>query len=100
MSVLTRQHGLASVLLLALISAASAQRRDDFCSGLAAGYCHMYNLEFGSANNVFAEWQQLHPQDPLGPVSDAAAWLFLEFDRLHIQEAEFFTNDKNFENQK
>lgn len=60
----------------------------------------MYNLEFASAHDVFAEWQRLHPQDPLGPVSDAAAFLFSEFDRLHILEAEFFTNDKNFENQK
>ena len=60
----------------------------------------MYNLEFAAAHDVFAGWQRLYPQDPLGPVSDAAAWLFSEFDRLHILEAEFFTNDKNFENQK
>lgn len=95
-----KQYGMAAALFLSLVPAASAQRRDDFCSGLAAGYCHMYNLEFASAHDVFAEWQRLHPQDPLGPVSDAAAFLFSEFDRLHILEAEFFTNDKNFENQK
>ena len=95
-----KHYGMAAALFLSLVPAASAQRRDDFCSGLAAGYCHMYNLEFASAHDVFAEWQRLHPQDPLGPVSDAAAFLFSEFDRLHILEAEFFTNDKNFENQK
>lgn len=60
----------------------------------------MYNLDFAAAHQVFAEWQRLHPQDPMGPVSDAAAYLFSEFDRLHILEAEFFTNDKNFQNQK
>lgn len=60
----------------------------------------MYNLDFASAHQVFAEWQRLHPQDPMGPVSDAAAYLFSEFDRLHILEAEFFTNDKNLQNQK
>jgi hypothetical protein len=88
------------VALLSLGPRAAAQRQDDFCSGLAAGYCHMYNLQFAEAHQVFAGWQRLHPQDPMGPVSDAAAYLFSEFDRLHILEAEFFTNDKNFENQK
>ena len=60
----------------------------------------MYNLQFSEAHLVFAAWQGLHPQDPLGPVSDAAAYLFSEFDRLHILEAEFFANDSNFANQK
>jgi hypothetical protein len=32
----------------------------------------------------------------MGPVSDAAAWLFLEFDRLHILQSEFFTHDQHF----
>jgi hypothetical protein len=89
-----------AALLLSLTSSAAAQRHDDFCSGLAAGYCDMYNLQFPEAHRVFAEWERLHPQDPMGPVSDAAAYLFSEFDRLHILELEFFTNDKNFENQK
>jgi hypothetical protein len=89
-----------AALLLSLGSTASAQGREDFCSGLAEGYCRMYNLQFAEAHKVFAEWQRLHPQDPMGPVSDAAAYLFSEFDRLHILEAEFFTSDKNFENQK
>ena len=91
---------MAAAFLLLLVSRATAQRPENFCSGLAAGYCHMYNLEFPVAHDVFAAWQRLHPQDPLGPVSDAAAYLFSEFDRLHILEAEFFTDDKNFENQK
>lgn len=95
-----RNAGILAVLLLSVISTAAAQSQADFCSGLAAGYCDMYNLEFPAAHDVFAGWQRLRPQDPLGPVSDAAAYLFSEFDRLHILEAEFFTNDKNFQNQK
>lgn len=102
---LAKQNALCALGVLAcfaLLSSvrASAQRRNEFCSGLAAGYCDMYNLQFAEAHKVFAEWQRLHPQDPMGPVSDAAAYLFAEFDRLHILEAEFFTNEKNFENQK
>ena len=38
-----------------------------------------------------------HPEDPLGFVSDAAAYLFSEFDRLHVLQSELFTNDKRFE---
>ena len=95
-----RKHALHFLLLIAVSSAATAQSRNDFCSGLAAGYCDMYNLQFSQAHQRFASWQRVHPQDPLGPVSDAAAYLFSEFDRLRILEAEFFTNDKNFENQK
>ena len=37
-----------------------------------------------------------HPDDPMGPVSDAAAFLFAEFDRLHVLQSEFFTHDQHF----
>ena len=64
---------------------------------LDAGYRHMYNLQFDEAHTAFQNWQQEHPDDPLGPVSDAAAYLFTEFDRLHILESELFVNDQKFE---
>ena len=38
----------------------------------------------------------MRPDDPVGPASDAAACLFSEFDRLHILQSEFFTNDESF----
>ena len=38
-----------------------------------------------------------HPDDPLGPVSDAAAYLFAEFDRLHVLEFELFVQDSRFQ---
>jgi len=34
----------------------------------------------------------------MGPVSNAAAYLFSEFDRLHILEADLFTDDHKFDN--
>jgi hypothetical protein len=49
-----------------------------------AGYRQMYNLQFAEAHQSFEQWQRQHPTDPLGYVSDAAAYLFTEFDRLHI----------------
>jgi hypothetical protein len=54
----------------------------------------MYNLNFDAAHRSFAAWEQAHPDDPMGPVSDAAAYLFFEFDRLNILRSEFLTNDK------
>lgn len=56
----------------------------------------MYNLAFDKAHETFQAFEKLHPDDPMGPVSDAAAWLFAEFDRLHILQSEFFTDDSNF----
>ena len=56
----------------------------------------MYNLEFDQAHRSFGDWRNQHPDDPLAPASDAAAYLFSEFDRLHILQSEFFTHDQHF----
>jgi hypothetical protein len=64
---------------------------------LDAGYGAMYNLQFDAAHRTFQQWETLHPQDPMGPVSDAAAYLFDEFNRLHVLEFELFTDDQRFE---
>ena len=63
---------------------------------LETGYRQMYDLQFTEAHQTFAAWQSAHPEDPLGPASDAAAYLFSEFDRLHILQSEFFTHDQHF----
>ena len=63
---------------------------------LDRGYHQMYNLDFDQAHKTFAEWERQHPDDPLGPASDAACYLFAEFDRLNILQAEFFLHDDNF----
>jgi hypothetical protein len=63
---------------------------------LDAGYAQMYNLQFEEAHRDFQEWQRRNPDDPMGPVSDAAAYLFTEFQRLRILESEFFTDDDTF----
>jgi len=61
-----------------------------------AGYRAMYNLDFEQAHKTFTEWEQQHPGDPLGPASNAAAYLFAEFDRLRILQSEFFVEDSLF----
>jgi len=80
---------LAATLGLACVACAETPLLD-------TGYDQMYNLQFEQAHRTFAEYQRLHPQDPMAPVSDAAAYLFTEFDRLHILQSEFFVQDDHF----
>jgi hypothetical protein len=61
------------------------------------GFQSMYNLDFQKAHQDFSAWEQMHPADPMGPVSQAAGFLFGEFARLDILESQLFTDDKNFE---
>ena len=63
---------------------------------LENGYRQMYNLNFDKAHQTFQEFEKQHPADPLGPVSNAAAYLFAEFDRLKILQSEFFVEDSMF----
>lgn len=63
---------------------------------LDLGYHQMYNLDFNEAHKTFAEWERQHPNDPLGHASNAAAYLFAEFDRLRILQSEFFVHDTTF----
>jgi len=60
------------------------------------GYREMYDLQFAEAHKTFSEWERQHPDDPIGPASNAAAYLFSEFDRLHILQSEFFVEDSMF----
>jgi len=65
-------------------------------SSLDHGFTGLYNLDFTGAQKDFATWQQQHPEDPVGPVSEAAGLLFSEFNRLGVLEAQFYENDKAF----
>jgi hypothetical protein len=69
-------------------------------SPLDAGYHDMYNLQFLAAHLKFRQWIHDHPEDPMGPVSDAAAWLFGEFDRLHIIDVQLFANQDRFDSRQ
>jgi hypothetical protein len=63
---------------------------------LDEGYGAMYNLDFGAAHKAFVEWERSHPEDPIGPASNAAAYLFTEFERSKILRSEFVTQDSSF----
>ncbi len=76
--------------LLAVPAAASACDVD-------SGYRRMYNLDFPAAHRTFLNCESERPRDPLPHVSNAAAYLFSEFDRLHILEVALFTDDSRFD---
>src|SRR5579859_592658 len=65
---------------------------------LESGYHEMYNLQFDDAHKTFHDWEKLHPDDPLAPSSDAAAYLFAEFDRLGVLQSELFLDDAKMKN--
>jgi hypothetical protein len=64
---------------------------------LDRGYVDLYNLDFPSAHAQFAAWIAEHPADPLGTASDAAAYLFGEFDRLSIIDVQLFADQSRFD---
>jgi hypothetical protein len=65
---------------------------------LDRGFRQMYNLDFSGAHGTFHLYQSISPDDPLGYVADGAAYLFAEFNRLHILESDLFTDDQKFDN--
>ena len=89
------------MVLFAVVLSVSAHAAGPSGPGLVdQGYRQMYNLDFDGAHRSFGQWERQHPEDPLGPVSDAAAYLFGEFDRLHILQAQFFIDDSSFRGMK
>jgi hypothetical protein len=81
---------------LALSAADPATNSDRPAPSIDLGFREMYNLEFDQAHQTFKDWERQHPADPLGPASNAAAYLFAEFDRLNILHSEFFVQDSLF----
>jgi hypothetical protein len=61
------------------------------------GFHEMYNLDFPGAHKTFEAWEKMHPDDPLGAASNAATYLFAEFDRLHILEFDVFTENQKLQ---
>jgi hypothetical protein len=91
-----RKVAISALVLLLAAGMGSAADIGSAPGGLDLGYLQMYDLQFAAAHKTFADYEQVYPDDPLAPVSDAAAYLFAEFDRLKILQSEFFVHDENF----
>jgi hypothetical protein len=92
--------GMVTALWLALASCvtAIAGNPPDSVSAteLDRGFMGLYNLDFTDAQENFSSWETQHPDDPVGPVSQAAGYLFSEFNRLGVLESQFFENNDAF----
>src|SRR5215831_18604501 len=88
----------AATLLMALF--AYPLLADERSEELTSGYYYMYNLDFAAAHATFAKWKQAHPDDAIGPVSDASAYLFSECNRLKILQLELFADDDRFDSRE
>lgn len=88
---------LVTFLILASGSISLGAANPPMPAPLDNGYKLLYNLRFDRAHDVFAAWTQEHPDDPLGPVSDAAGYLFSELNRLGVLEGQFYESDKQFD---
>jgi len=90
-----------SILLVCCCFAAAATPEDAInsrqASPLDRGFAGLYNLDFNGAQEHFSAWQATHPDDPMGPVSEAAGFLFSEFNRLGVLETQFYESDAEFD---
>jgi len=84
--------------LLLISSQSCSALAGDAPESLDSGFHQMYNLDFAGAHKTFENWEATHPEDPLGAASNAAAYLFGEFERLHILEFDVFTEDRKLDN--
>jgi len=84
------------ILIITCLAAAKDIPRPSAVSLLDQGYSGLYNLDFVDAQKDFSLWQQQHPDNPLGSVSEAAGFLFSEFNRLGVLEAQFYEKDSAF----
>jgi len=100
---LRRMHALLACLLpmlLPVISLAADKIVADPQGPLDLGYVSLYNLDFPAAHAQFASWMKAHPDDPLGTASDAAAYLFGEFDRLSVIDIQLFADQSRFDSRR
>jgi hypothetical protein len=64
-----------------------------FNADLDAGFSLLYELKFAPARERFADWEQRHPDEPLGPALAAAADLFEQLYRPGVLTSDFFLDD-------
>lgn len=98
-------HRASGLLLVAIVLLAGSSKPAIAADAIAVhpqspldvGYVDLYNLDFPAAHSQFGSWMQSHPNNPLGSASDAAAYLFGEFDRLSIIDVQLFADQSRFD---
>jgi hypothetical protein len=60
----------------------------------------MYDLNFQDAHQRISRWEEAHPENAMGPTSQATAYLFSELARLGALESELFVDNGKFRNRE
>jgi hypothetical protein len=92
--------GCAVLCVLALVNAIPLAADAVSMPSLDRGFRRLYDLDFAGAQKDFESWESQNPDDPMGPVSEAAGVLFSEFNRLGVLEAQFYEDDSIFSRRK
>jgi hypothetical protein len=82
----------AALLAFSVVTSAIAGA-DSSSSSLDRGFHLLYNLDFSRAQEQFSSYQEQHPDDPMGAVSEASGLLFSEMSRLGMLSTHFFDRD-------
>jgi hypothetical protein len=85
-----------SVMLVTAACTLGATAPDD----LYHGWLAMYDLNFQDAHQRISRWENAHPENAMGPTSQATAYLFAELARLGALESELFVNNEKFRNRE
>jgi hypothetical protein len=88
--------GLGILLSGALYAAGAPVKTDG--SGLSdtqmdAGFRRLYEMRFAEARVEFTAWEKAQPDDAMGPMAEAASYLFEEFYVQGVLSSEYFLND-------
>jgi len=86
----------AVLFVFALFNVVPPAAADVSMPALDEGFRRLYDLDFVGAQKEFELWERQNPDNPMGPVSEAASVLFSEFNRLGVLEAQFYENDSIF----
>jgi len=95
----TRKFISAAAIVFCLGIAVSTHAQDtgfEDSAVIDSGYHEMYDLHFNQAHATFQLYMTQHPEDPMGPVSNAAAYLFSEFHRTGVLDMQLFTDDDTY----
>jgi hypothetical protein len=63
---------------------------------LESAFQHLYELNFQAAREDIASYHKQRPEDPLGKATEAATYLFEQFNDKGVLTLEFFLNDSRF----
>jgi hypothetical protein len=86
----TRLSLCVAASLLFSASAAEAQHHPPETTDIDRAFRYLYNFEFQEAHSSLDRFEKGHPEDPLGPATRSAVYLFKELDRLDLLASEFF----------